>query len=120
MSNILTVRTLRNNLFKFIESLPDDIKNYIYTEFIEIDFKYEIINKYFLTKCGCLTKDTSSVLAKYVKIIINNEKLRDLFLKRSINFVKIYEYKLKNKKFFSLIEGYYNDFALAWIWAQYH
>jgi hypothetical protein len=121
MSNILTVRTLKKNLFKFIESLPDDIKNYIYKEFFELDLKYNIINIHFTEKCGDLKRESTQILSRYVKIVLNNEKLRYLFLKRSKDFSEIYKTKTNNKVIFeSINKGYYYDFALAWIWRHYH
>jgi hypothetical protein len=121
MSNISTVRSLKSKLFVMIQSLPDDIKKYIYKEFLELEIKYNVINNHFLNKCRHMTTASSDVLAKYVKIIINNDKLRDLFIERSSEFNAMYKSKIERKEqYFTLIKGFYKDFAVGWIYIRYH
>ena len=121
MSIISTVRFLKSKLFVMIQSLPDDIKKYIYKEFFELELKYDVIKNHLLNKCNDMTISSSDVLAKYVKIIINNEKLRDLFIERSSEFNRLYKHKIERKKqYFTLIKGFYKDFAVGWIFMCYH
>jgi len=121
MSNILTVRSLKSKLIGMIQSLPEDIKKYIYKEFLELEVKYNVINNYFTNKCGDMSIASSDILAKYIKIIINNDKLKDLFIERSNEFNTMYKRKIERKEhYFDLIKGFYRDFAVGWIYIRYH
>jgi hypothetical protein len=120
MNNVSTIRLLQVKLTKLINSLPDDIKMYIYKEFLETEIKYRIINTFFKTKCNDLSNKSSSILQRYVFIILHNKKLKDMFLQKSKSFKMVYEIKKEKKQLFDLITNPYKDFALGWMFTEYH
>ena len=118
--NVSTIRSLNLKLNRLIDSLPDDIKKYIYKEFLETEIKYKIIHTFFEIECNSLSCKSSLILTKYVIIILNNKKLKDMFMQNVPSFKTICERKKTVKQFYTLISNPYEDFAVAWMFNQYH
>ena len=118
--NVVTIRSLRLKLNRLINSLPHDIKEYIYKEFFEIEIKYKIIHTFFEIECNDLSYKSSSKLKKYVLIILNNKKLKDTFMQKVPSFKTICERKEIDKQIYTNISDPYEDFALAWMITRHH
>lgn len=116
---ILDVKA-KQDILIFVLSLPADIQKYIYKEFLEIEILYNKINNFVLYRCSDLSRETTTILSRYVKIIINNKKLKKYFISKSEIFKTIFKQKTNKKTIFSLVTNYYEDFSLAWVWMIHH
>jgi hypothetical protein len=114
--------TTTEEIKQFLDKLPDDIKKYIYVNFFELELKFSTVMNYMIIDCRSLTAEPTKNLKKYVKIIINNEKLKKMFLEKSTSFKGTYNYLTHTKtKFYNIARNdpYYN-FALHWTMNQHH
>ena len=121
--NVDSGRVIMTNeeIKKFLDNLPDDIKKYIYVNFFELELKFSTVINYMMIDCQHLNRESTKKLKKYVKIIINNKKLKEMFLEKSSSFKGTYNYLKYNGTIFDIAKDdpYYN-FALSWTLHQHH
>jgi hypothetical protein len=114
---VFTTEEIKN----FLDKLPDDIKKYIYLNFFELELKFTTINQHIMIDCSSLTSEPTKKLKKYVKIIMNNKKLKEMFLEKSATFKCTYNYIKNNDIVYDIAvnDPYYN-FAIYWTFHEHH
>jgi len=91
-----------DNINKNIEKLPEDLKKYIYREFIQTELFYEEFKNIIESK-ECQSLNATSIY-KYIPIILSKPKYIKYLCKKMPFIETIYrDHKIKNNKIFRLM-----------------
>lgn len=118
--HLSVIRKLKNDFYKSIESLPDDIKRKIYKEYFEIPLKEDRIYKVFRLINKCDKNHIFVRLTELIKQTIDDEELLKSITKSNPLFARVYNEFVNDTIIYTLIKDPYHKFAYEWIYSCYH